>query len=166
VTAAVSLHLTVHRGTQEIGGSCIEVSHPDGSRLILDPGRPLDAPEGATGLLPTSLDRTRPATVLISHPHQDHRGLVEEIPASWPIWTGAGSAKLIAVTGDVTRRPLTRAFKTWDSRSGPLLIGPFTVTPTCSRRPRPRSNTKTASAMWCDAIRPAPRNWRPHGRTN
>jgi ribonuclease J len=124
-----AVRLTVHRGTQQIGGSCIEIAHPDGDRLILDAGRPLDAPEGATGLIPTSLDRTRPATVLISHPHQDHWGLVEEIPPDWPIWTGSSSAKLIAVTGDITRRPLARKFKTWNSRSGPFPIGPFTVTP-------------------------------------
>jgi ribonuclease J len=125
----LTLSLTVHRGTQQIGGSCIEIAHPDGERLILDAGRPLDAPDGATGLLPASLDRTQPATVLISHPHQDHWGLVEEIPASWPIWTGAGSSKLIAITSDVTRRPLARTFKTWESRSGPFAIGPFTITP-------------------------------------
>ena len=110
-------------------GCCIEIAHPNGDRLVLDAGRPLDAPEGATGLLPASLDRNRPATVLISHPHQDHWGLVEELPPDWPIWTGSSSAKLIAVTGDVTRRPLTRTFKTWHSRSGPFAIGPFTVTP-------------------------------------
>ena len=86
-------------------------------------------PDGATGLLPRSLDRRRPATVLISHPHQDHWGLVEELPAEWPIWTGSGSAKLIAITADITRNPLTRTFRTWDSRSGPFAIGPFTVTP-------------------------------------
>lgn len=125
----MSLTLTVHRGTQQIGGSCIEITHPLGDRIILDAGRPLDAPEGATSLLPASLDRSRPATVLISHPHQDHWGLVEEIPAEWPILTGSGSAKLIAVTGDVRRRPLSRAFETWDSRSGPFTVGPFTVTP-------------------------------------
>ena len=125
----MSLILTVHRGTQQIGGSCIEIAHPQGDRIILDAGRPLDAPEGATGLLPASLDRKRPATVLISHPHQDHWGLVEELPTAWPIWTGSGSAKLIAVTGDVTRRPLTRTFETWNSRSGPFAIGPFIVTP-------------------------------------
>ena len=125
----MNLSLTVHRGTRQIGGCCIEIEHPDGSRLILDTGRPLDAPERATGLLPASLDRTRPATVLISHPHQDHWGLVEELPPTWPIWTGASSAKLIAITGDVARRPLTRKLKTWNSRSGPFAIGPFTVTP-------------------------------------
>ncbi len=125
----MSLTLTVHRGTHQIGGSCIEIAHPDGDRLILDAGRPLDAPEGATGLLPASLDRIGPATVLISHPHQDHWGLVDELPARWPIWTGTGSAKLIAITGDVKRRPLIRTFETWDSRSGSFAIGPFTVTP-------------------------------------
>ena len=113
----MSLRLTVHRGTQQIGGSCIEIAHPNGDRIILDAGRPLDAPEGATGLLPASLDRSRPATVLISHPHQDHWGLVEELPATWSIWTGSSSAKLIAITGDITRRLLTRTFETWDSRS-------------------------------------------------
>jgi len=125
----LSVVLTVHRGTRQIGGVCIEIEHPHGDRLILDAGRPLDAPDGATGLLPKSLDRTRPATVLISHPHQDHWGLIEELPAEWPIWTGSGSAKLIAITADITRNPLTRTFRAWRSRSGPFAIGPFVITP-------------------------------------
>jgi ribonuclease J len=125
----VSLTLTVHRGTRQIGGSCIEIAHPAGDRLILDAGRPLDAPDGATGLLPASLDTRRPATVLISHPHQDHWGLVDDLPADWEIWTGSGSARLIAITGDIMCRPLARQFKTWTSRSDPFAIGPFTVTP-------------------------------------
>jgi len=125
----MSLTLTVHRGTRQIGGSCIEIVHPEGDRIILDAGRPLDAPEGATGLLPASLNRSRPATVLISHPHQDHWGLINELPDSWPIWTGSHSARLIAVVGDVTRHPLTRSLNTWNSRTGPFAIGPFTVTP-------------------------------------
>jgi ribonuclease J len=125
----MSLRLTVHRGTRQIGGVCIEIEHPDGNRLVLDAGRPLDAPEGATGLLPKSLDRGRPATVLISHPHQDHWGLVEELPPDWTIWTGSASANLIAITCDVTRHSLARTFQTWNSRSRPFAIGPFTITP-------------------------------------
>jgi ribonuclease J len=125
----LTLTLTVHRGTQQIGGSCIEIAHPDGSRLILDAGRPLDAPEGATGLLPPSLDRSRPATVLISHPHQDHWGLIDELPAEWPVHIGSDAAKLIAVTGEVTRRPMARALELWPRRSKPFAVGPFTVTP-------------------------------------
>jgi ribonuclease J len=125
----MGLQLTVHRGTHEIGGCCIEIVHPDRARLILDAGRPLDAPNGATGLLPASLDRSRPATVLISHPHQDHWGLVEELPAGWSVWTGSRSAQLITITADITRHPLTRTFETWHSRSKPFATGPYIVTP-------------------------------------
>lgn len=123
------LHLTVHRGAHQIGGSCIEIVHPEGARLVLDAGRPLDAPEGATGLLPASLDLSKPATVLISHPHQDHYGLLNELPAEWPVWTGAASAKLVTITGEIARAPLSRQVNTWSSRSGPIELGPFTVTP-------------------------------------
>ena len=42
----MTLALTVHRGTQQIGGSCIEIAHPNGERLILDAGRPLDGSGG------------------------------------------------------------------------------------------------------------------------
>jgi ribonuclease J len=55
--------------------------------------------------------------------------LVEELPPNWPIWTGSRSAKLISITADITRHPLTRTFQTWHSRSKPLAIGPFTITP-------------------------------------
>lgn len=43
----MTLTLTVHRGTKAIGGSCIEIAGSGGERLILDAGRPLDAPRDA-----------------------------------------------------------------------------------------------------------------------
>ena len=84
----MSVSVTVHRGTAEIGGSCIEIRSAAGQRLILDAGKPLDAPQDATDLLPPSLDRSTDATVLICHPHQDHWGLINELPLSWPVMTG------------------------------------------------------------------------------
>ncbi len=125
----MTLKLIVHRGTHEIGGNCIEIAHPRGDRIILDAGRPLDEREGADWTVACTFDRSLTATVLISHPHQDHWGLINEIPASWPIWTGSKSARLIAIAGDITRRPLVRAFETWNSRARPFAIGPFIVTP-------------------------------------
>ena len=123
------VQLTVHRGTHQIGGTCIEIQHASGERLILDAGRPLDAPEGANDVVPASLDLTRPASVLISHPHQDHWGVIEQLPESWPIWTGSKSAQLIPIPGELMRRPFTRTLKTWDSRTKRFSVGPFAVTP-------------------------------------
>ncbi|WP_299823148.1 MBL fold metallo-hydrolase [uncultured Jannaschia sp.] len=133
----MTLTLTVHRGTRTIGGSCIEIAGPDGERLILDAGLPLDAPRGMSGLLPESLDLTRPATLLISHAHLDHWGLLQELPANWTVWSGAKTAELIRLSAEITDSPITRRIQTWHSRSGSLSIGGFTVTPTLTDHSAP-----------------------------
>ncbi|WP_066542502.1 MBL fold metallo-hydrolase [Sphingomonas sp. CCH18-B1] len=125
----MTLHLTVHRGTEQIGGSCIELEAADGARLILDAGRPLDAPREAGGLLPATLDISRPAHVVFSHPHMDHWGLVSELPASWPLSTGEKSAALMRLTLGVFGESIERPISTWHSRQGALDIGGFRVTP-------------------------------------
>lgn len=67
VNASHDVKLTVHRSADQIGGNCIEIRSGD-HRLILDVGRPLDAPKDTVALLPETLDRDAPASVLISHP--------------------------------------------------------------------------------------------------
>lgn len=127
VTAGSDVKLTIHRSANQIGGNCIEIS-AGGHRLILDVGRPLDAPKEATGLLPETLDRESPASVLISHPHQDHYGLLEETPEHWTVYSGEAAEKLIRLTASIVGKTLDRSFQHW--RSGvPLAIGPFTITP-------------------------------------
>ncbi len=122
------VRLTVHRSAKEIGGNCIEIASASGERLILDVGRPLDAPDGATDLLPETLDSSRPATVLISHPHQDHYGLLEEIPAGWAVHAGEATEKLIRLTAAITGKTVTCYFNHWQAGQ-PQRIGAFTVTP-------------------------------------
>lgn len=125
----MTLTLTVHRGTRSIGGSCIELTRSNGERLILDAGRPLDAPREAAGLLPATLDIDRPATVLFSHAHMDHWGLIDELPIGWPIWAGEKSAELMRLSSELFGGSITRPIDTWHSRSGPFQIGGFTITP-------------------------------------
>lgn len=124
-----SPRVTIHRAAHEIGGNCIELTL-DGHRLLLDAGRPLDAPEGVTdGLLPPTLDTTRPVDgVLLSHPHQDHYGVLRELPADWPVYCGAGCEKLVRLTGGIFGAVPPHAFTSWKS-GVPFVIGPFTVTP-------------------------------------
>ena len=123
------VNLTVHRATQQIGGNCIELSTTDGDRIILDVGRPLDAPPDARGLLPKSLDVTSPMDgVLISHPHQDHYGLLEDVPSTWPVYSGEATARLIKLSSAISGKQLPHEFISWKS-SVSFEIGPFAVTP-------------------------------------
>jgi ribonuclease J len=122
------VRLTVHRATHQIGGNCIEIATGD-HRIVLDVGRPLDAPNDATGLLPTTLDLKAPMDgVLISHPHQDHYGLLEETPRDWPVFCGEATKRLIRLTPGIFGKPIDRDFRLWKSGS-PFEVGPFRITP-------------------------------------
>ena len=122
--------LTIHRSSHEIGGNVIELATSDGHRLILDAGRPLDATEGvAVGLVPSTLDVERPVDgVLLSHAHQDHYGLLGELPADWPVFCGAACERLVRLTAGIFGKPPPQTFRAWASGS-PFGIGPFTITP-------------------------------------
>lgn len=124
----MSLAVTIHRGTRQIGGSLIEITHPEGARLILDAGQALELPEGEEDRLPETLDTSRPATVLLSHAHLDHWGLVAQLPADWPVMCGAATARLIAAS-PFDKGKLPHRLTTWESRNRPIPIGPFTLKP-------------------------------------
>ncbi|WP_313196576.1 MBL fold metallo-hydrolase [Shinella zoogloeoides] len=123
-----SVTLTIHRAANEIGGNCVEIATSNGGRIILDIGRPLDAPPDAKDLLAGTLDRNAVAHVLISHPHQDHFGLLDEIPPEWPVHCGAATADLIALTDRITGKNSERKYNTWKSGQA-LSMGEFFVTP-------------------------------------
>ncbi len=90
------MNITIHRGSCEIGGSCIEIEGQGGSQILLDIGKPLA--EGGVALrMPSQLDG-----VLISHAHQDHYGLLEKVAPHIPVWLGAPTKRLMEVTGQFT----------------------------------------------------------------
>jgi NAD(P)-dependent dehydrogenase (short-subunit alcohol dehydrogenase family) len=94
--------LTLHRSAHEIGGNSIEVVASGESRLLLDIGRPLDGEGEAATLLPATLELgDLPAALLISHPNQDHYGLLHAAPASWSVHSGAATEKLIKLTAAI-----------------------------------------------------------------
>jgi ribonuclease J len=118
--------LTVHRATSCIGGNCVEIG--SGShRLILDAGSPLDT-AAPPGPVPATLDLSSDVdAVVVSHPHQDHFGIVGALPPHWPVWAGASAEilmRLTAAIGGTTLGPV----HTYTSFV-PFTIGPFVVTP-------------------------------------
>lgn len=122
------VRLIVHRATDQIGGNCIEIGL-DNERVLLDVGRPLDAPRAAKALLPESLSLDLPvAGVLISHPHQDHYGLLEQLPAEWPVYSGRAAGQLMHLTAEIFGNAPVRDYRYWESGRR-LQVGPFAVTP-------------------------------------
>jgi ribonuclease J len=124
-----SVTLTIHRAANEIGGNCIEVA-ANGERILLDAGRPLDVSgDEACGIIPRTLNTELPvAGILLSHAHQDHYGLLGELPDSWPVYCGKASELLIRLTSKVFDKAPAQQFKNWESKLQ-FGVGAFRITP-------------------------------------
>lgn len=127
------MKVRVHRGCREIGGSCVEVEAA-GARLVLDVGKPLTARWGEHVPLPdvpglASGDDQSLLAVLVSHPHLDHYGLIDQVSPRVPVYAGEGAAAVVSAarffspagpalvpTGHLVDRV-------------PIQLGPFTITP-------------------------------------
>lgn len=123
----------IHRGTQEIGGTCIELE-ARGERLALDVGLPLDAGEDdAERLLPAVPGFREPdgslLGVVISHPHQDHYGLAKHIRSDVPIYIGKAANDILEAAARYVPNgqwfPDARFYRDRE----PFAVGPFTITP-------------------------------------
>jgi ribonuclease J len=121
----------IHRGCHEIGGNCVEIES-QGKRIVLDIGLPLKS-ETEVGL-PEISGLAAPDEsllgIVISHPHADHFGLLEQIPSPVPIYIGEAARRIIDVGGFFTRLPgLGRHEPNYYAAHQPLTLGPFTITP-------------------------------------
>jgi len=144
------MKLIIHRGTKEIGGSCVELQSK-GTRIIIDLGMPLVNAQNEPFDKTTIKDKSIPElidihvlpkirglyageekgvdAILISHPHQDHYGLLQYINPKIPVYMSKGTRALIN-TSDVfipTKADLRNVaiFKMWKS----FTIGDLVITP-------------------------------------
>lgn len=121
------LSINIRRSVGEIGGNCIEIKTVN-TRILLDIGMPLYAnSENAT--LPEMLDTSLKCDgVLISHPHQDHWGLLHKLPNEWPVFCGKHSEGLIKLTCAIFDMKPIHKFKNWQSGLS-FNIGDIKITP-------------------------------------
>lgn len=146
------MHLIIHRGTHEIGGSCVELESGKG-RIIVDIGLPLVDERGeqfdfrpyrklsgpqlieknilpdVKGLYRFDKVNKHPDALLVSHPHLDHFGLLNFVNPSLPLYMSKGCHKLIELSYyfneaafDFEKIELVTAWK-------PFSIADFTITP-------------------------------------
>lgn len=84
------MEVKIHRGTHEIGGTCVEIKANNGKILWIDLGLPLEEKTPNVDYVSNNVD-----ALLISHPHQDHYGLMDKINPIVPVYIGQMSFDLI-----------------------------------------------------------------------
>ena len=143
------MNLKIHRGTKEIGGSCVEVWTAS-TRILLDFGMPLvnkDKSEFdfgkyknltvekliAHGVLPDikglydEKDKMIDG-VIISHPHQDHFGLINFIHKNVQFHLGEATHKLIEISNIFTPQEIHIDKVNYFEREKSFQIGDILIT--------------------------------------
>jgi ribonuclease J len=114
------LRYVIHRGQHEIGGMCIEVAADDGTRVLLDLGMPLVAPDGGDfprgtpqrptadliaegilrdvpGVFPHDPAAPAVAAIVLTHSHLDHYGLAHHAHPAIPVYGSDGTIAVLEV---------------------------------------------------------------------
>jgi ribonuclease J len=87
------MKIIIYRGSKEIGGTCIQLTADNGKILWIDLGAPLNTINTDTSYRNNKVD-----ALLISHPHQDHFGLMESVGSEVPVYIGQVTLDLINAT--------------------------------------------------------------------
>jgi len=121
----------IHRGCHEIGGNCVEIE-ADGKRIVIDVGLPLndEADVEVPNILGLNSADDSLLGVIISHPHPDHYGLLEQISENVPVYMGEAARRIIEVSGFFTPLPTLGEFEPLPYKDQePIELGPFRITP-------------------------------------
>lgn len=128
------LRVCIHRGTEQIGGTCIELAC-HGQRILLDLGLPLDAgDQNPASLLPPveGLLQEDPSllALILSHGHADHWGLAPSA-AALPIVAGAATRQIMRAASAFVPRAVPAMLDGGQDLIDrqPIMIGPFQITP-------------------------------------
>ena len=120
------MKVRIHRGANEVGGSCVEVEAA-GESIVIDAGMPLGMPAGAVPA-PPDLGSGILHAIVISHPHLDHYGLLPWMP-SVPVAMGVTARRILQTAAPfMWLQPGSLSGPNLVDRQ-PLQIGPFTITP-------------------------------------
>jgi len=145
---AIEIKFKIHRGTQEIGGSCVEF-WTESTRIVVDFGMPLVNPDKTkfnsksikdltsrelidNGILPNIknlYNDSSQISLIVSHAHQDHFGLLKYVNKNCRIFLGKATQKLIELTGIFTNQDWEISnFQHFESGKS-FIVGNIEITP-------------------------------------
>lgn len=142
------MNFKIHRGTKEIGGSCVEI-WTGSTRMVIDFGMPLVNPDKTSfdsrtikdlsieelilkGVLPNIqgfYDTPGNAALILSHAHQDHFGLLKYANANCAIYCGKATRKLIELTNIFTNQDWTTSNYQFFESGRSFTVGDIEITP-------------------------------------
>ena len=113
--------LTIHRGTHEIGGSCVEI-RTDKAKILIDLGMPLDYDKHTTeeqGQIRSDAAEWCQGVdaLFLSHAHADHYGLLGLLPQDTPIYATEETFAMLALDGILGDDP-AKHLKKYPLKSG------------------------------------------------
>ena len=142
------MNLTIRRGTNEIGGTCIELKSGT-SRILLDFGMPLVNKLGNSfdftpykklsitelvnqGILPdvknAYSENPEIDGMIISHPHADHYGLMQYLNKEIPIYLGEATHRILKLNNIFLRQNNIILNPKYFDKEKPFTVGNFTIT--------------------------------------
>ncbi len=144
------MNYKIHRGTQEIGGSCVEL-WTNNTRILLDFGMPLVEKDGSEfefkkykqlnipeligrGVLPDikglyANNHPIVDAIILSHPHADHYGLLDYIHKDIPIYMGEATHKLIELSNIFLPQAVDLKNVCFYKKNEPFKVGDLAITP-------------------------------------
>lgn len=146
------MKLTIHRGTHEIGGSCVEIENQD-SRIVIDIGMPITKKDGQRFEFKNYKNMDGPALVkekilpdvkgiyewdketkpvdglLISHAHIDHYGFSNYLRKDTHFYLGEGTKRLIELSSIFSDAKVKIKRYTPIESEQSFHVGSFTITP-------------------------------------
>jgi ribonuclease J len=128
----LKMKLCIHRGTREIGGTCVELES-SGQRILLDLGLPLNAKDVASTPLPaiSGLTQADPnlLAIVLSHGHRDHWGLLPKARPDIPVVMGKDVERIMRAAADFVPDGFAPKASAYLENRKRLQLGPFSITP-------------------------------------